>query len=452
MAFRTPHSRRRMPLGPRGQLSYERRLRISLWCMATPSFVGVLFWLYLRHAPWVTWLIAICLLLFCLHFAVSAFEQSLLRPLQTLSNVLVALRTGDYSLRVRGGRRNDALGDLAIEINSLANDLQTERLLSLESGTMARRILSSIDVPAFIIDRHNIVQMANAAAERLLWRSWRGQTVAALGLSPAMDVNEGEVVRLRLGSASQWLVRRSNFRLHGAPHVLLLLSDVSHALRDEERQAWRRLIRVLGHEINNSLTPIKSLAGSLRTMLLRDELTSEDGANALMVIEERADSLNRFLSGYRQLAQLPLPRKETFEIGELVRRIAQLDTRVEVECNGPVPCAVIADRDQMEQAVINLLRNAMESTQMARHPSPPPIQITWSTNHRAVTLCIIDSGLGIGNAANLFVPFYTTKEQGSGLGLMLVKQIVEAHGGAVSLGNRTDGKTGACAELRLPLP
>ena len=218
---------------------------------------------------------------------------------------------------------------------------------------------------------------------------------------------------------------------------MLLLADVSAALRQEEQQAWRRLIRVMGHEINNSLTPIKSLAGSLRTMV-EQGAPSAGFDRPLAVIEERADSLNRFLTAYRQLAQLPPPRRQTFSLGDLLRRLATLETRVPVAVEAGQEVDVHADPDQVAQAVINLLRNgaeaALENVQRA-----PALALTWQVEAAAVAICIRDSGLGIANASNLFVPFYTTKEQGTGTGLVLVKQIAEAHAGTISLANHADG-------------
>lgn len=423
--------------------------------MAAPLPCIAIYFLWRQHANAAVWLGVLFLLLALVWFAETTLAERLLRPLQTLANIVVALRTGDYSLRVRGGRRNDTLGDLAIEINALANDLQAQRLTSLESSALVRSVLASIDAPVFGFDRGRALRLLNPAAQRLLPAQSIGRDAAALGLAHALDSSDGGLLSLgSSGAAVQWLVRRSSFRLEGVPLTLLLLSDVSRALRDEERQAWQRLIRVLGHEINNSLTPIKSLAGSLRILLTREPLSQDEFDRALLVIEDRADSLNRFLAAYRQLAQLPIPRLCPVSLRDLLTHVAALETRVAVRVETGADLLLAADPDQLAQALINLVRNAAEAVLL--HPltedtsGPPTIVVQWHTTDNRLHLLVLDSGPGISNSSNLFVPFYTTKEHGTGLGLLLVKQIAEAHGGSITLRNR-DGGSGACAELVLPL-
>jgi two-component system, NtrC family, nitrogen regulation sensor histidine kinase NtrY len=245
--------------------------------------------------------------------------------------------------------------------------------------------------------------------------------------------------------------------LRGVPHTLLVLSDVSAALREEERLAWERLIRVLGHEINNSLTPIKSIAGSLRGRLdafpdAADE--SGDFRRGLEVIENRSESLNRFLQAYRQLMGLPAPKLGSVSLVALVERVAQLERRVAVVVASAVDVALHVDADHIEQALINLLRNAAEAALSpdATSSGVPRVEISWERTAGEVIISIYDSGPGLTNAGNLFVPFYTTKPGGTGIGLVLAQQIAQAHRGSVQLANRADGQSGCKAELRLPLP
>jgi nitrogen fixation/metabolism regulation signal transduction histidine kinase len=251
------------------------------------------------------------------------------------------------------------------------------------------------------------------------------------------------------------MARRSSFRQLGAPHTLVLLSDVSSVLREEERVAWQRLIRVLGHEISNSLAPIKSIAGSLRARLAPDGTT--DFARGLTIIEGRAESLNRFVQAYRQLAQLPAPVMRPFALRPLLERVVALETRMEVTLSEAEDIDLVADPDQLEQLFINLVKNAVEAVLSASEDLPiptafaePQVMIRAHAAQDAVTIQIEDRGLGLTNTANLFVPFYTTKRNGSGVGLALVRQIAEAHGGSVSLRNREDAP-GCVAEVRLPL-
>ena len=385
----------------------------------------------------------------------STITDQLLRPLQTLSNVVGALREQDYSFRARGARRGDALGDLALEINALANDLQSERLASLESAALVRRVLDVLDAPVLAFDQKGVLRLLNPAASRILAASSPGplgQHAGTLGIERLLAAADEQVIALTLKSApgahsTQWVVRRSRFRERGAPHDLLLLADVSQALRKEEQEAWRRLIRVLGHEINNSLTPIKSLAGSLRHMVQSSAALNEFD-RPLEVIEQRAESLNRFLAAYRELAQLAPPRSEPLLLAPFLRQLAPLEVRVPVRLEDGPAVTLLADKDQLAQAVINLLRNGAEAA-LANKGVAPELILSWSVAASFVTVRVRDSGEGIANPSNLFVPFYTTKQSGTGIGLFLVKQIVEAHGGSATLISREGGTD---AELRLPLP
>ena len=463
-----PRRRKRLPLGRRrGRLSYERRLRLTLWALGTPLFALVAVQLFHARASVSAWLLTAFTIAVAWALLQSWIAEQLLKPLQTLSNVVAALREQDYSFRARGGRRGDALGDLALEINALAGELQAERLASLESAALVQRVLGVLEAPVLAFDERGVLRLLNPAGARLLRvrtpQQALGRHAAALGIAHLLTLEDEQVTTIHAGAgrdvtatpsgavqwsgSPQWMVRRSRFREYGIPHTLLLLSDVSVALRQEEQEAWRRLIRVLGHEINNSLTPIKSLAGSLRGMLANGTSPAEFD-RPLEVIEERAESLNRFLSAYRQLAQLPPPRPEPLPLGALLRQLAHLETRLPVQLEDGPELVLLADRDQLAQAIINLLRNAAEAA-LANPARPPALSLSWSVEAAEAVIRIHDSGLGIANPSNLFVPFYTTKEQGTGIGLALVKQIVEAHRGRVTLTNHTDG--GAVAALRLPL-
>ncbi len=444
--------RRRLALGRTSKrLGYERRMRLVLWLFSIPLFALIGLLLYQGQAGTLSWIATIAGVLLGWALLQAWLAEQLLRPLQTLANVVAALREEDYSFRARGARRGDALGDLALEINALAADLQAERLTSLESAALVRRVLGAIDAPVFSFDLEGRVRLLNPAAARLLKvsaQSALGQEATALHIENLLEAEDEQVMTLgNEASATQWLVNRSSFRQHGEPHTLVLLSDVSVALRQEERLAWQRLIRVLGHEINNSLTPIKSLAGTLRQML-RTEAPGQDFDRPLEVIEERAESLNHFLAAYRQLAQLPPPRRQAFSLNGLLQQLAQLETRLPIEMSPGPELTIHADKDQLGQALINLLRNAAEAA-LDNHGRAPELQITCTGSSQEVVVRIIDSGMGIANTSNLFVPFYTTKQNGTGIGLVLVKNIIEAHLGTIRLTNHPEG--GAVAEIRLPL-
>jgi len=243
-------------------------------------------------------------------------------------------------------------------------------------------------------------------------------------------------------------VRRARFREGGRPHELLVVADLSRALREEERAAWQRLLRVLGHELNNSLTPIRSMTATLAKLLGQQPPPAdwrEDVGGGLAVIGERAEALTRFMAGYTALARLPPPNKREIELGELVRRVARIEQRLGVAVADAPPLSVQADPDQIEQALINLIKNAADATLPARGG----VRVRWRRERDSAHIEIEDDGPGLGTTENLFVPFFTTKPGGSGIGLVLARQIAEAHGGSLTLESRADAR-GCVAHLTLP--
>ena len=390
-----------------------------------------------------------------LGFAFSLRER-IVRPLQTLSNILAALREEDYSIRARGARRDEALGEVMIEVNALGDTLKEHRLGALEATALLRKVMEEIDVAVLAFDGEQRLQLVNRAAERLLAQPSErilGQRAAEMGLQ---DCLEGDPVRTlqetfpgQPSATFRWRMHRTTFRERGLPHQLLVLSDVSRALREEELQAWQRLVRVLGHELNNSLTPIKSVAGSLESLLLREPRPADwqdDVQQGLRVIGTRAEALSRFMGAYARLARLPKPKLAPVDVGAWVRRVVGLETRMRVALRPGPELTIRADGDQLEQLLINLLRNAVDATQ----ETGGAVRVGWTRNARHLEVWVEDEGPGLANTANLFVPFFTTKPSGSGIGLVLSRQIAEAHGGTLTLENRRPGP-GCQARLRLPL-
>ena len=467
---------KRLPLGrSRQRLSFERRLRVWLYCLGLPLFALIVFEMQWRHVDSSIQWIALPTLAIAWMFAVSMLLEQIVRPLQTLANVVAALREDDYSFRARGGRRNDAMGDLALEINALAGMLQVQRLGAMEAMALVERVMKSMQSPVLAFDPDGKLKLLNAAAERAF--NLRSQSSPENSRSNANKLDLDRLLRaedndlLSVSNSQQsarWVVKRTSFRLRGVPHALFVLSDVSEALREEERLAWERLIRVLGHEINNSLTPIKSIAGSLRSRLsseLDNDEQDDDFARGLEVIEDRAESLNRFLQAYRELMGLPAPRLEPVSLAALARRVAKLETRLNVSVTGKVDVTLLADPDQLTQALINLVRNAAEASLSpdavairnersgklaVLEAQQPSVEITWEIDHDEIVISVLDNGPGLTNPDNLFVPFYTTKPGGTGIGLVLAQQIALAHAGSVQLVNRS-GVLGCKACLRLPV-
>ncbi len=435
-----------------------------LWLLLVPSVLLLLALLHMQHAAPMTAVVEIGLLLLVWALVVSAFTEQVVRPLQTLANVIAALREDDYSFRARGGRRDDAMGDLAIEINALAGMLQARRSNALEAMALVDRVVTAMHAPVLAFAPDGQLRLLNAAGERafgLEAQASLGKRAEMLGLAHVLYAAPDELISIEHAQgSSRWVVQRSEFRLRGIAHTLLVLSDVSAALREEERAAWRRLIRVLGHEIHNSLTPIKSIAGSLRTQSEKrargdhqDNLAELDLDRGLAVIENRAESLNHFLQAYSELAQLPSPHRRTVALRPLLERVCQLETRMQVQLTPGPAVHMAADPDQLQQALINLVKNAVDASLSRVWPpdqtGQPEALVTWRVTGRDAVITIADTGVGIANASNLFVPFYTTKAGGTGIGLVLAQQIVEGHGGTIRLRNKAEG--GCEAEVRLPI-
>ncbi len=434
-------------------VSHDARVVITSLVAGLPAVIVAFALLWSGDfTPKVLWTLSVLILGFWLGFSF-ALRGRVARPLQTLSNLLAALREGDFSIRARGAERHDPLGEVVAEVNALGATLKEQRLGALEATQLLKKVMEEIDVAIFTFGADHRLRLVNRAGERLLAQPRErlsGKEAAALGLAHCL---EGPAFRLLdvsfPGGAGRWELRRTHFREAGLPHQLLVLTDLSRALREEERQAWKRLIRVIGHELNNSLAPIKSIAASLSRMLTRDPLPAdwhEDMSRGLSVIAGRGESLSRFMEGYARLAHLPPPKLQSLEVSEWVRRVAGLETRLEVKVRSGPELTILADGDQLDQALINLVRNAVDASQV----TGGGVSVGWERRNDLLEVQVEDEGPGLSDTANLFVPFFTTKPGGSGIGLVLSRQIAEAHGGSLVLANQP-GRSGCIAHLKLPL-
>ncbi|MGH7559334.1 MAG: sensor histidine kinase [Gemmatimonadota bacterium] len=433
-------------------MSYQRRIFLLALLTGLPAAVLALLLIWNGDLDQrLRWTLTGLLLASWLGLA-TVLRERLIRPLQTAANALAAIKVGDYSLRLRGSATDDGFGLLALEINQLGAALRGERLEELEAGALLERVMEEIDVAVFAFDEDRRLRLVNRAGERLLNGSGRallGRSARSLGLSAPLEARGSEVMDLVFpGGSGRWEIRRRDFRQKGRPHQLLVLSDLSRVLREEERTAWQRLVRVLSHEINNSLAPIRSIAESLRGHVTRDpdhDRYPEELEQGLTVIAGRSEALGRFMSSYARLARLPKPRLAPVDVEGWVERVANLETRLPVLVEPGPPITVLADGDQLDQLLINLIDNAVD----AARETGGGVGVGWKFDGAAVEVSVVDDGPGIGGTANLFVPFFTTKAEGSGIGLALSRQIVEAHGGTLSLENR-DGNGGCVATIRLP--
>ena len=445
---------------PDARLRFDQRILLLALVAGLPAALVALILLWTGpYTPKVQWTLTVLIVGVWTGCSFSV-RQRVVLPLQTLSNLLAALRESDSSIRARGASGDDPLGAVMLEVNVLASTLHDQRLGALEAGALLRTVMVEIDVAVFTFDGAHTLRLVNRAGERLLAQAAEqllGRTADELGLRPCLIGHSPRIEDVTFpGGAGRYEVRRTTFRQGGRPHQLLVLADVSRPLRDEERQAWQRLIRVIGHEINNSLAPIKSIAGSLESLLTRasesdrpfasDPETIGDMRRGLAVIAARSDSLSRFTTAYARLAKLPAPRLDAVNVSALVKRIAGVETKLPIRIVDSPDFTIRADPDQLEQLLINLVHNAADAVL----ESGSCAQIGWARQDSQLDVWVRDDGPGIQNKANVFVPFFTTKPVGTGIGLALSRQIAEAHGGTLTLENRRNAK-GCEARLRLPL-
>ncbi len=432
--------------------SLERAMALLVLCGALPG-VAVALWFLFRTdlTPELRWTLAV-LVVGAWWAAAASARQIAVRSLTLIANLLGALREGDYSIRGPSAHSASSLAMVMREVNDLGSTLQRQRTEAVESTALLTHVMEEIGVAVFAFDPATQLLLVNKAGEQLV-----GQPAAALIGSPASALGFDEYLMgepLRLvdrsfgGRRGRYEVRRAVFYRDGRPHHLVVLSDLSQALREQEQAAWQRIVRVLSHEINNSLTPIKSIAHSLRRIVDRapEFPRTTEVQQGLSLIEERSGALGRFLRSYAQLARLPKPNPKPLEVADLVHRIVDLEKRRPVAVEPSPPVRLVADSDQIEQLLINVLRNAVDAAQ----DTGGNVSIGWKRAGDWFELHIDDEGKGLSDTSNLFVPFFTTKPNGSGIGLALSRQIAEAHGGTMGLENRAP-LAGCRATLRLPI-
>lgn len=444
---------RALPRGRRVQVSVEQSVLLLVLLGGAPAvaIVLILLWWqpYSFEVRWTATALVVGVWVACATFA----KQIVARVLLVAANLLGALREGDYSIRATRARNGTAADLVMAEINALGETLQRQRTEAVESMALLASVMHAIDVAVLAFDMSEQLVLINPAGERLLGKpalQVLNRSARELGVADYITGSTPRLVERTVGAQrGRFELRRSTFRRDGRPQHLVVLADVSRALREEEQLAWQRIVRVLSHEINNSLTPIKSIAHSLKRIISRAEgiPRQQDVVDGLNLIETRSGGLGRFLRAYAQLAKLPKPAPRDLDLLPLVQRVAELEDRLAVSIRARTATPLNADPDQLEQLLINIIRNAVD----AALETGGRVWIDWGQEDGLLRLTVEDEGPGLPDSANLFVPFFTTKPTGSGIGLVLCRQIAEAHGGTLAL-ERRDPDRGARAVLKLPLP
>jgi two-component system nitrogen regulation sensor histidine kinase NtrY len=433
--------------------SFETRLtRLSLASSIPLLLLSVWTMIYADVSIWLVILVVLLgsLLTF---YCVYQIHHKIAYQFRSLSNLLNSMVQGDYTLRARSVQGSGALDELTATLNRLAERLSQQRWESVESQLLLTTVIEHIDVAIVALSEDNTLRLLNPAAKKLLSDTSESheRLLGQLAFVQSCPSGWHQVVELSLGhQQGRFNIHLEEFRESGRQHKLLFIADVRTLLRSEEIRAWQSLVRVMSHEINNSLSPIASISQTLSRLIDRDAADTayhEDLLKGLAIIGERANGLSQFVESYKQLAKLPEPQKQHASVRLLCEKACALFKRSSIAIESTIDAELFIDPVQFEQVLINLIKNAIEA--MAHTNPAGVIRIRWFASGPVFTLTICDEGEGVSNPDNLFVPFYSTKKHGSGIGLVLCRQIIEAHGGRLSVTNQPMSR-GCCASIEVP--
>ena len=437
------------------QLNFENKLASIALVLGLIPTVGMLLLLYRTEISIYPKILFTLLSLSAVVYGAHCIWTLVTGQLKTSTNLLEAIINGDFTMRPLRQHRQGALNEFNQLLNQLANDLADEKLQSREKQILLHKVMAQIEVAILATDQQHQVTLMNPAAEKLLGKTY--QEVSSTHISNCGLVLETENHMRKVqelfshGKRTKVYIHTDSFFENGQRHNLIFITDIQQILREEERLAWKRLLRVLSHEINNSLAPISSIGESLSSLLIKENETEDtkelmiDLSEGLALITERANSLNQFIQRYQTLTRLPLPDKSPVDIGSLLSSITPMFSR-KIAIDGK-DLQIYADEAQLQQVFINMLKNAEEA--MDNNPTGE-IKICWYKEGNQLNIHVLDEGRGINNPDNIFVPFYTTKENGCGIGLVLSRQILMNHSGDLTLENRKNG-IGAKVTIVLPL-
>jgi nitrogen fixation/metabolism regulation signal transduction histidine kinase len=386
------------------------------------------------------------------------FYYSGIRPWQSVANILMSFREDDFSIKSAENNSSDVVNTVLKELNRISDHLQYNRINMHETQKLLSRILAEVDLAVFLFDDKQELVMANRYATHLYNQTpndLTGQSVEQLGLTFAKLAAHTSTHQHQFPQhKSRWLVKHSSYRQQGLPYQFIMLADIGENLRREELDAWHKLTRILSHEINNALTPLKMTVGSMKRTLDKTELYSGwqgDFKENMGIIDNRIDNLNRLVKSYSQLSRLPQPNKSKASFNTLLQQISNTYQNDNVKVTLPkTDITAEFDSAQLEQVLVNLTKNAIEASHDNIDGNANKICISTHLEPKQFIIYIDDFGTGVENIDNLFVPYFTTKAEGSGIGLVVSRQIIEAHGGSLELTNRLN-QQGCRAKVRMPI-
>jgi len=413
------------------------------------------------------------LLLVSVFYGAFLIRSKVVSQLRTSTNLISAMQAGDHAIRANHYEGQGALKEFNLVFNGLSSVLAEQELISKERQVLLDIVIKQIDVAIVAVNKNSNIILMNPAAEKLFschFDEVSGWPISTLGLQDVLTHESRQVTEFEIKAHKKKVfIHTDEYFEQGDRHKLVFITDIQKLLHEEERQAWQKLLRVLSHEINNSLTPIASLSDTLirlivnQKSLMTEQTISENNSSAgnssidntelfedleegLAVIAERAQSLNEFLLRYQEFSCLPKPEKTLFELADLLKSMLLLFDDHNIQLSGQ-PLVIYGDEKQLQQVLVNLIKNAQQAM---LDNSRGIITIEWQQKDDTIAINIADQGTGINNADNIFVPFYTTKTDGCGIGLVFSRQIIVNHGGNLTLANRVD-EQGAVANIVLPI-